>query len=163
MGAVAEIGALLRNGLTAWRDISLADVLFGHRDTTILALIVLVGLAAGVAVLRVAFGRRPGRAQVGLPALMSWARSSPWASVRHGAVLLSLAGVPFFMLALADPLHAPPAGGGVVSRPPHRPADRRVGQHGDSVSGVATECRRARTRRVFSPPSAPPKRSSASG
>ncbi len=103
MGAVAEIGALLRNGLTAWRDISLADVLFGHRDTTILALIVLVGLAAGVAVLRVALGRRRGRAQVGLPALMSWARSSPWASVRHGAVLLSLAGVPFFMLALADP------------------------------------------------------------
>ena len=78
-------------------------MLFGHRDTTILALIVLVGLAAGVAVLRVAFGRRPGRAQVGLPALMSWARSSPLAFVRHGAVLLSLAGVPFFMLALADP------------------------------------------------------------
>ena len=75
MGAVAEIGALLRNGLTAWRDISLADVLFGHRDTTILALILLVGLAAGVAVLRIALGRRRGRVQVGLPALMSWARS----------------------------------------------------------------------------------------
>ena len=46
MVPVAEIGALLRDGLTAWRDIRLADVLFGHRDTTILALIVLVGLAA---------------------------------------------------------------------------------------------------------------------
>lgn len=103
MVPIAEIGALLRNGLTAWRDIRLADVLFGHRDTTILALIVLVGLAAGVAVLRATLGRRPGRAQVGLPALMSWAKSSPLAFLRHGAVLLSLAAVPFFMLALTDP------------------------------------------------------------
>ena len=103
MVPIAQIGALLRDGLTAWREIRLADVLFGHRDTTILALIALVGLAAGVAVLRAALGRRPGRAQVGLPALMAWARSSPFAFLRHGAVLLSLAAVPFFMIALADP------------------------------------------------------------
>jgi Ca-activated chloride channel family protein len=102
MVPIAEIGALLRDGLTAWRDTPLAEVLFGHRDTTILALVVLAGLAAGVAVLR-ALGRGRGRAQVGLPALMSWARSSPFASLRHGAVLLALAGVAFFMLALADP------------------------------------------------------------
>ena len=104
MVPLAQIGALLRDGVTAWRHVRLADVLFGHRDTTILALIALLGLSAGVAVIRVAFGRRPGRAQVGLPALLSWARSSSFPPfLRHGALLLALAGLPFFMLALADP------------------------------------------------------------
>jgi Ca-activated chloride channel homolog len=103
MVPLAQIGARLRDGVTAWRDVRLSDVLFGHRDTTILALIALIGLAAGIAVLRVAFGRRPGRAQVGLPALLSWARSSSLPFLRHGALLLALAGLPFFMLALADP------------------------------------------------------------
>lgn len=103
MVPIAQIGALLRDGLTAWRNIRLADILFGHLDTTILTLIILVGLSTGVAVVRVAFGRRPGRAQVGLPALLSWARSSSLPFLRHGALLLALAGLPFFMLALADP------------------------------------------------------------
>jgi len=100
---LAQLGALLSNGLTAWRNIRLADVLFGHRDASIFALIAVLALACGVAVIRAVFGRRPGLAQIGLPALLSWARSSPFAFLRHGAVLLSLAGVPFFMIALADP------------------------------------------------------------
>jgi hypothetical protein len=103
MVPLAQIGGLLRDGVTAWRDVRLSEVLFGHRDTTILVLIGLIGLAAGVAVIRVAFGRRPGRAQIGLPALLSWARSSSLPGLRHGALLLALAGLPFFMLALADP------------------------------------------------------------
>jgi Ca-activated chloride channel family protein len=103
MVPIAQIGALLREGLTAWRSVRLADVLFGHLDSTILTLIVLAGLSAGVAVVRVTFGRRPGRAQVGLPALLSWARAPSYPFLRHGALLLALAGVPFFMLALADP------------------------------------------------------------
>jgi Ca-activated chloride channel family protein len=103
MVALAQIGALLRAGLTAWRNVRLADVLFGHLDITILTLIILVGLSAGIAVARVTFGRRPGRAQVGLPALLSWAGSPSLPVLRHGALLLALAGVPFFMLALADP------------------------------------------------------------
>jgi Ca-activated chloride channel family protein len=100
---IADLGALLRDGLTAWREVRLAEVIFGHRDATILALIALVGLAIGVAVIRVAFTRRPGRGQIGLPALMQWAGSSPLAWLRHGALLLALAGVPLFMIALADP------------------------------------------------------------
>ena len=104
MVPLTQIGALLRDGMTAWRDVRLADVLFGHMDTTILALIVLVGLSAGVAVIRVTFRGGPGRAQIGLPALLSWSRSSSsFPFLRHGPLLLALAGVPFFMLALADP------------------------------------------------------------
>ena len=77
MVPIARIGALLRDGLTAWRSVDLGGVLFGHRDASILALIALLALALAVAVIRVAFARRPGRAQVGVPALLSWARSSP--------------------------------------------------------------------------------------
>jgi Ca-activated chloride channel family protein len=103
VGSLAELVALVREGLTAWRTVPLGGVVFGQRDTTVLILIALVGLAAGVAVLRHALGRQPGRAQLGVPALLSWAGASPLSWLRHGAVLLSLAGLPFFMLALADP------------------------------------------------------------
>ena len=103
MVPLSEIGALVRDGLTAWRSVRLSDLLFGHRETGVLALIVLIALAAGAAVIRLAFLRRPGRGQVGLPAMLSWVRSSPLASMRHGALLLALAGLPFFMIALADP------------------------------------------------------------
>jgi Ca-activated chloride channel family protein len=103
MVPIARIGALVRDGLTAWQSVRLDEVLFGHRDASILALIALVALACGVAVIRVAFGRRPGWAQIGLPALLSWTQSSPWSFMRHGPILLSLAGLPFFMVALADP------------------------------------------------------------
>jgi hypothetical protein len=103
MVPVAQAVALLRGGATAWRSVHLSEVLFGHRDTTILVLIALIGLSAGVAVVRAAFGRGPGRGQVGLPALLSWARTSSVPFLRHGALVLALAGIPFFMLALADP------------------------------------------------------------
>ena len=103
MVPLTALGVLLRDGLTAWRNIRLSEVLFSHRDAGILALISLVGLAAAAAIVRLAFLRRAGRGQVGLPALLSWVRSSPFASLRHGAFLLSLAGLPFFMIALTDP------------------------------------------------------------
>jgi Ca-activated chloride channel homolog len=100
---IAEVGALLRDGLSGWREFRLADLLFGHRDTSLFALIALVALAIGVAVVRVAFFRGPGRGRIGVPALLSWVRASPLAPLRHGALLMALAGLPFFMIALADP------------------------------------------------------------
>jgi hypothetical protein len=100
---IGQIAALVRDGLTGWRNVRLNEVLFGHRDASVLALITLLALACGVAVIRVAFGRQAGRGQVGVPALLSWARSSPLSFMRHGALILSLAGLPFFMVALADP------------------------------------------------------------
>jgi hypothetical protein len=98
-----EIWPLVADGLTAWRDVRLADVLFARRDTSILALMILAGLAIAVAVVRAALAGKRGRTQIGLPALMAWAGRSPVAWVRHGAVLLVLAGLPLFMIALADP------------------------------------------------------------
>jgi hypothetical protein len=97
------MAALLRDGVIAWRQVDLADVLFGHANDALLASILAIGLAAFVAIFRLAFGRRPGRAQIGLPALMPWARPSPLSWIRHAPLLLALAGLPFFTIALADP------------------------------------------------------------
>jgi Ca-activated chloride channel homolog len=103
MVPVAEVGALVRSGLAELGGIRLAGVLFGHRDAGIIALVLLVALSAAVAIVRAALLRRPGRGQIGLPALLSWVQSSPLSALRHGAVLLALGGLPFFVIALADP------------------------------------------------------------
>jgi hypothetical protein len=100
---IAELAALLRDGLTAWRGVPLSEVLFNHRDAAILSLLVITGLTIGAAIVRAAFVRRPGRTQIGLPALMGWAPESPLSWLRHSAIVLALAGVPFFMVALTDP------------------------------------------------------------
>jgi Ca-activated chloride channel homolog len=99
----AELAALLRDGLTAWRSVPLSEVLFSHRDAGILALLVVTSLTIGAAIVRAAFVRRPGRTQIGLPALMKWAPESPLSWLRHSALALTLAGIPFFMVALTDP------------------------------------------------------------
>ena len=46
---------------------------------------------------------RAGRTQVALPAVLDWSGSSWTSLVRHGTLLLFLAGLPFFVMALADP------------------------------------------------------------
>ena len=48
--------------------------------------------------------RQRGRTQVALPALLPVMRRSPLTMVRHVPLVLFLAGIPFFAVALADPL-----------------------------------------------------------
>jgi Ca-activated chloride channel homolog len=81
----------------------IADLLFAHRSTAILTLILLMGIAVGLVILRAATRRKAGRTQVALPAVLSWARPSWVSLVRHATLLLFLAGLPFFVVALADP------------------------------------------------------------
>jgi Ca-activated chloride channel family protein len=56
-----------------------------------------------VLIARLVLGRRPGRNRVALPALLPSIRSSPFSIVRHSPVLLFLLGLPFFLIAVADP------------------------------------------------------------
>ena len=56
-----------------------------------------------VLILRVVFARRGGTHRVALPAILPMFRHSPFSFVRHGALLLFLCGLPFFLLAFADP------------------------------------------------------------
>jgi hypothetical protein len=72
----------------------------------VLALIVLLGLSVAAAILRTIRGRTPGKDEIALPAMLAWARGSGFSVGRHGALLVFLAGLPFFVLALADPYTA---------------------------------------------------------
>lgn len=103
MVEIAEITAFLRGALAEWRDVRLAELLFGSREAARLALIVLLGAAGVVLLARSLLGRGPGRGRVALPALLPTIRSSPVSFVRHAALVVFLLGLPFFALALADP------------------------------------------------------------
>ena len=103
MVPLAAIRALLQQGLVEWQNVRVAELLFGHRDTARLTVIVLLALSMAVLVARSVVRRGPGRNRVALPAILPSIRHSPFSFIRHGPLLLFLAGLPFFILALADP------------------------------------------------------------
>ena len=69
-----------------------------------------------------------------LPAVLDWSRPSWISLVRHGALLLFLAGLPFFVIALADPYTSLTRED--VSFPGRRIArdDRRLVEHDGALS-----------------------------
>ncbi len=100
---ITQLPAVVRDVIFEWRNARAADLLFTHRDDSIIAMVVLIGLAMAVLLVRALTRNKAGRTQVALPAVLDWSGGS-WASiVRHGALILFLAGLPFFVLAFADP------------------------------------------------------------
>src|SRR6187200_3750401 len=86
-----------------WGDLRLERLLYSEVTTARQILIALVGLAAIFVVIRSFGSRNPGHHRMALPALVKgsgWSRAS---LSRHGALMLALAGLPFFVIALADP------------------------------------------------------------
>ena len=100
---ITQVPAVIRDVIFEWRNARTADLLFTHRDDSIIAMVVLIGLAMAVLVGRALTRNKAGRTQVALPAVLDWSGGSWTSIVRHGALLLFLAGLPFFVLALADP------------------------------------------------------------
>ena len=92
-----------------------------------------------VLVVRALTRNKAGRTQVALPAVLDWSGGSWTSIVRHGALILFLAGLPFFVLALADPVFVADARAGQLSRPPHRADDRRLVEHDGALPGRAPE------------------------
>jgi hypothetical protein len=86
-----------------WSEIYLDRLIYSQQTVAQQLLIALIGLAAIFVVVRSFAGRNPGRRRMALPAIVTspgWSRAS---LSRHGALILALAGLPFFVLALADP------------------------------------------------------------
>jgi hypothetical protein len=100
---ITQLPAVVRDAIFEWRNARAADLLFTHRDDSIIAMVVLIGLAMVVLVGRALTRNKAGRTQVALPAVLDWSGGSWTSIVRHGALLLFLAGLPFFVLAFADP------------------------------------------------------------
>ena len=103
MVPITQVPAVIRAAIAEWRNVRTADLLFTHRSDAVMATVILIGLAGAVLVWRAMRGKKAGRTQVALPAVLDWSGSSWTSIVRHGALLLFLAGLPFFMLALGDP------------------------------------------------------------
>jgi len=98
-----ELLIALRETLDEWLRIKWSDLQFSEARTALLVFIVLCATAVILFVARTLHRRRAGRSHLVIPALVPMMRSSPAALVRHAPLVLFLAGVPCFAVALADP------------------------------------------------------------
>jgi hypothetical protein len=101
--SITQVPALLREGITSWRNVRTADLLFTHRSDAIIAAVIVIGLCVAMVLVRSMTKNKAGRTQVALPAVLDWSGKSWTSLVRHGALILFLVGLPFFVMALADP------------------------------------------------------------
>jgi hypothetical protein len=104
---MGETLTAIATGIAAeWNLLDLANLQYWRRDIAQLSLIALAAVAALVLLARAALSKRPGRNHVVLPALLrSWSESR-LAWTRHIPVTLFAAGLPFAVLAVADPYSA---------------------------------------------------------
>ena len=148
MTSLWTLPALFREKIAEWQSFRLADLRFWHGDEVRLMLVALVALAIAMLIVRTLIRSRSPRHGVIMPALLASVPRSRTAYVVHAPAALFFAGLPFFMLALADPFTA------LISREVSYPG-RRIGIMIDaSVSmrlpfTAATLNRRAPTDAVF--------------
>lgn len=103
MQVFRDISQLLQATWAEWGELRLERLIFAEGTIARQVLLALIGVAAIFVVIRSFGGRNPGHRRMALPAIVTspgWSRAS---LSRHGALLLALAGLPFFILALADP------------------------------------------------------------
>ena len=103
MGPITAFLQSLRASLAEWESVPISDLRFSHWDAARLLLLVLGAVSLSALALRWVIEERPGRRGLALPALPPWIRRSPLSFVRHGPLLLFALGLPFFVLAFADP------------------------------------------------------------
>ena len=103
MELIRDVWELLTATWAEWDEIYLDRLIYSQMSIAQQLLIAILGLAAIFVVIRSFGNRNPGHRRMALPAIVTtpgWSRTS---LTRHGALLLALAGLPFFVLALADP------------------------------------------------------------
>ena len=94
---------VLRGSWADWNTVRLAELQFPQAATARMAVVAIVGVALAVLLLRMMVRASAYRGRVALPALVAFSTPGRGSFVRHGALLLGLAGLPFFIVALADP------------------------------------------------------------
>jgi len=102
VGALMDM-ARLRDLLAEWNALRWDELAFDQRDAAVVA--AAVGLAFALITLMVRLLRRDAarRERVALPALLQTFRRSGLRGVRHLPLAIFVLGLPFFLLALADP------------------------------------------------------------
>jgi len=102
-GALTRLTDQLTELAIEARGLHLGNLFYAQQSTARLGAIVLAGLALMVLILRALTRRSSGSGRLALPSLIDWLRPRRISLVRHGALILALAGIPFFAIALADP------------------------------------------------------------
>jgi hypothetical protein len=97
------IGATIQAAWADWTQLRMAELHFAELPIAQRITVALVGLAIAVLAIRFMMRAAAYRGRVALPALVGFRQANRLALVRHGALLLGLAGLPFFIMALADP------------------------------------------------------------
>src|SRR6478735_7086976 len=103
MQLVRDLIALINSTWVEWGDLRLERLLYSQQTTARQVLIALIGLSAIFMIIRSFGNRNPGNHRMALPALVKTSGLSRLSLSRHGALLLALAGLPFFVISLADP------------------------------------------------------------
>jgi Mg-chelatase subunit ChlD len=89
--------------LSEWRALEPGALQFWQRDTAQLALVAIVASAVLILLIRSAAARRPGRHDIALPAILRGTPAFRLAWTRHLPAVFFVAGLPFALLAVADP------------------------------------------------------------
>lgn len=105
MKALVGLESLLRARVEEWQRLSVQDLQFWHRDEARLALLGLAVVAVVLLAARLLLAS-PVQRGVGLPAILARFRRPHAPALRHVPMLLVIAGMPFAILALADPYSA---------------------------------------------------------
>jgi Ca-activated chloride channel homolog len=100
---VVNVVGLLRGQVTEWERLRLGELLFRHHEAGILTLVVVLGFSATMLLWWSVLRRRRGYQHVAVPAILAPIRQSSLSFVRHIPSMLFVAGLAFFIVALADP------------------------------------------------------------
>jgi Ca-activated chloride channel family protein len=100
---VEFVSALARAIGGEWRTFSFQGLRFSHRTDSWLLFVAFAGLSVVLLSARALAGRRPGRNQVMVPAVIGALPRSSGPALAHMPMLLVVAGLPFLGLALAAP------------------------------------------------------------
>jgi hypothetical protein len=100
---MSTLGAMADTVAREWRALDVAGLQFWQRDTAQLVLLALVALATLMLLVRAAIASRPGRRELILPAILRGAPPARGSWLRHAPTALFVAGLPFAVLAVADP------------------------------------------------------------
>jgi hypothetical protein len=98
-----EVLVGVRGTLAEWLGLQWQELTFHGAESALLVFVALLAASLLVLLVRGFVARRPGRGHIALPAVLPVMRSSVLAGTRHAPIVLFLAGLPFFAVALADP------------------------------------------------------------
>jgi Ca-activated chloride channel family protein len=102
VGTLSDVAERLRAVIVEGLGLGLSELRFWHGDEARIGLAIAASLALALLVLRSAL-TRPPRKRVALPAVLTALQSRSFAFVRHLPIALVAAGVPWIILAVADP------------------------------------------------------------